>query len=491
VIASLRSRADATILRWQGRLDDDAADRMLPWIIATVLALVLALLALARHRSLDADPSLAAGVQATFLIAEGSAPEVTVGGGGNALADQLSLVLYPLAVVTRVLPSATALLVVQAIALALTVVPLWRFGRAHAGLRVGAVATLAFVFALYPAIHAVNLGGFHAAVFALPALVWAMHLGMAKRILPFALAIAVVLATRSDLGLAVAGVGIVLALTGQRSLGWRTALVGVGWAAVATVVIQPLVGGGLASHADSFARFGDAPASIVWGMVSQPGEVVGALVRERNFELFVVLFGPLLFLPVLAPRFLVGLLPLQVLYLLADTPNAELFGPQAVAATAFLFLSTAVALHRLGRQGVERVVVDPRILVALLLAGSVFFIREAAASPYQQPWDWGGQDVTDAARRRAAGVIPADATVVASSEVAVLLAERLQLELWDPDAEPVPADDSTAMTYVIVDEAIAEGWTSADRRVYERRLEALGFTSVLVDGEISVWSATP
>ena len=50
---TFRRRVDNVILRWQGRLDCDQADRLAPWVFAVVLFIVLVLLALAQARSLD------------------------------------------------------------------------------------------------------------------------------------------------------------------------------------------------------------------------------------------------------------------------------------------------------------------------------------------------------------------------------------------------------------------------------------------------------
>ena len=60
----LRRRLENLSLRWQARLDSEWADRALPWLATLIMFVVLALLALARARSLEGTADLAAYSQA-------------------------------------------------------------------------------------------------------------------------------------------------------------------------------------------------------------------------------------------------------------------------------------------------------------------------------------------------------------------------------------------------------------------------------------------
>jgi hypothetical protein len=181
------------------------------------------------------------------------------------------------------------------------------------------------------------------------------------------------------------------------------------------------------------------------------------------------------FLPVIAPRYLLPALPLQALYLVADVPREAVFGQQTVAITPFIFIATAFALSRIGRMGVEKVTVDRRVLGALLLAGSVFFIRDAASSPYRSPWDWGGQDAVDGARIAAEEQIPSDAAVRASPSMLQLLAERDRLYELDT-SEPVdPAAAADGVDVVVLDERSWPDWTPTQRAEFIEGLTEAGF----------------
>jgi uncharacterized membrane protein len=469
---SLRRRADNSLLRLQGRLDSPVGDRVVPAVVAGVLFVVLASTALAQAAGPSARGLLAPSIQAVWLIGSGADPVVTIDAGPTLLARHLAVLIYPVALLTRWLPTVVTLVVIQSAALAAGVVPLWQLARRDASLRVGASLVLVVVYALYPAVHGANLAGFHTEVFALPALLWAAHFGLAGRRGWFWVAVAVVLAARSDLGLAVAGLGLALWLVGRPALGRLAVVVGLAWAALAGLVIQPLLGDGTTTGA--YATFGDSPWEIVAGLFTQPGDVLAALAQESTMATFVVLFGPVLFLPLLAPRLLVGVVPIQLLYVVADTPDEGLLAQGAVPMMAFVFLSTAFALARLGRKGIERVTVDARLLVALLVAGVVFFVTDAPSSPYRQPWSWGSTPTVEL-QRTVFDDLPPDVAVRASPSVLDVLAERprlYRLELGDrPDAVAATRD----VDLVVVDRAQFDAWDPVRRRVFADGMTSLGF----------------
>lgn len=475
------------MLRWQARLDSEWVDRVLPWLLSTGLFLWLVALALAKARSLDGTVDLAAYTQAAWNIREGHEPVMTVTNGAHVLAQQAAFLFYPMVGVTYLTTIIPGLLVIQSAALAVAIVPLWRIARRLANLRVGAVGTLAFVYAVYPTMHNLNLAGFDPAVVALPGLLAAFYFGLTERWRWFAACCVVIVLARADLAIAVAGFGGLLVFEGKRRHGLLTMGSALGWTLVAALVIQPAFGNGSFPHLDAFADFGDSPATAAWGMITHPLEVLTRLVSEQNFNLAVTLLAPVVFLPVLAPRFLVPVLPLQVLYLVADVPSEAVYGKQTIAITAFIFLATAMALRRLGRMGVEKITVDPRLLGALLLAGTVFFVRDAASSPYREPWDWGGQDEIDAVRLDAQELIAPDARVRASRSMLQVLAERqvlYQLELGD---RPDPARAAREVDVVVLDEREIQGWDAVERRVFRLGMQTSGFEVVLDDQQIVVF----
>jgi uncharacterized membrane protein len=483
----LRRRVDTLMLRIQGRFDSDWSDRVLPWLCAGALFVTLTLLASARIRSLEATADHAGAIQASWLIHHGLDPIVTVTTGQHVLAPQVALVLYPISVLAFILPIGAALVLLQSGALAFAVLPIWRICRRLANLRVGTSMCVVAAYVLFPAVHRLNLAGFHPEALALPALLYAAYFGLSSRWRRFGLCCAFVLVCRADLGLAVAGLGALVWAQGRKPEGKVAVGVGVLYALAAVALIEPHLTGGTEAHLGVHTGFGDTPASVAWGMLTQPADVVRALVREENLDLLGRLLAPVLFLPVLAPRFLLPVAPLQALYLTADLPGAGVHGEQTVAAIAFVFLATAFALGRIGRSGSDRVRVDRWVLVALLVASVVTFGREGAASPYRQPWAWGGRDQRDHARLAAVELVGETRAVRASSNLVAELAERRQVHQLRVGANPDPVAAGRGVDAVILDGSTVPTWSAQDRTRFRAGLAAQGFQRVSNREEVEVF----
>ena len=296
---------------------------------------------------------------------------------------------------------------VQSGLLALGVVPLWRIARRVADLRVGASLVLLSAYALYPAIHDLNTAGFHPAVLALPALLGMALFGLTGRWWLFGACAVVAVLTRADLALVTAAFGGLLVLEGRRRAGLITMGVSVAYVVVALLVIQPYYNDGAFVHAIAFEHYGSSPLGALGGLLAHPFRALGDLIDQQNFEILVMLFAPVFFLPFVAPRYLLPVVPLECLYLIANVSEERVARPEhAVAITAFIFVATAIGLSKIGRRSVERVNVDRRVLIALVFASAVFFVQDSPASPYEEPWAWGVRDVADQARLDAADLVP-------------------------------------------------------------------------------------
>lgn len=471
---SVRRRLDNLSLRWQARLDSAWADRVVPWAASGLFFLVLASLALAQARSLQTGQDLGTYAQAQWLINRGQAPVSTIT-DLDLFAEQAGVGFYPVAWLTRYLDAIPTLLIVQAAALAVGMVPIWHLARRVARLRVGAAGAVLVAYALYPALQDLNLADYHQASLGVPALLGAALFGLEKRWIPYSLCCAAALACRADYGLVIAALGLLLVLEGSRRAGGITALAALAWTVIALQAVQPSLADGAFVHADAFAQYGSSPVAVAWGMLTSPLQVLGDITSEENFRLVVVLLAPVFFLPLLAPRYLLPAIPLECLYLVANATDERAARPEhAVPMIAFVFVATVFALSRIGRPSIERVNVDRRVLAALMLASAIFFVQEADSSPYQDPWTWGGQDSADAARREAAGRVADDAAVRASPSMLALLAERERVEVLETAPNPHVRRAADGVDVIAFDENEA-GWDEAGRQRFSEGLAELGF----------------
>ena len=418
----LRRRVDRQLLRWEARLETQTGDRYVPVVVAVGLAGLLATLGLSRLDDLGAGADLAGYTQALWLLREGRRPEVTIFGGDHVLELHWSLILYALAPVSRVVDAARLLVVLQAAALGIAVLPLWRLARSVCRLRVGASTVLIVAYGLHPATWALGTVDFHPEALAVPALITVMYAGHARRWTLFWVAVALVLVCRADLGLAVAAFGIVLLTDGERRAGLWALGVGSFWSLSLLLVMQPLIGDAEFAGGQ-YASYGGSLAEVVTTMVRHPDTVLGDLTAEANVDLLVELLAPVIFLPLLAARQLLTALPLLALYLVADASGPSVLAERSALLLPVVVVATTFALQRVGDLGVDRVFVDGRIQAAVVLASALLFLTQSPASPYREPWHW-GQDASDRAVLEAAALVPREVSVRSSTSGLVPLAER-------------------------------------------------------------------
>ncbi|MFN0028907.1 MAG: DUF2079 domain-containing protein [Acidimicrobiales bacterium] len=402
-LAPLRRRVDNMALRWHARLDSPFADRSLPFILAGAVFVILAAMALAQTRSLQPSESLARYSQAAVQVHAGDGSAITYVPPGVAAPQSIShldgsLLLYPAGWLVGFLPVREGLVLLQALALSWAVLPLWRLARRVANLRVGATSALIVAYALYPPLHAMNSGGFHPLVLAVPLLLVLVQRALSGSILRLGLVSILVLTLSAELALVLVGVGVMLALTVRRRAGIGLALMGaLGCLAAQTV---SWYGAGDDVFIDGVAHPSGARTAlaVLVDAVVNPTAALEQLGDRRVLVVVASLLLPVALLSVYSLRYLLAVVPLQLAYLLSDLPGGELLGVRAAVPMVFVFAAATFALARLGRSGGDRISVPPRLSGALVGVAVLFFVLDAAPSPYERPWDWGSRDAADGIR---------------------------------------------------------------------------------------------
>lgn len=483
IVRSLRNAG----LRWQARLEGVGPDRFLPWLIAIVLFIIFEGLALARFRSLELGSQIASWMQGVWLVGEDLDPFVTLT-GRNLFEGQLSLIMWPIAQVSTVVPAGPLLITLQAGALAIGVVPLWRIARSVLEHGVESALVLAAAYGLQPQLHNLNLSEFHPEALSVPAFLWAYLFSQDKHWVRYSIMVAFALSTRSDLGLVVIGLGGLLAIEGRTVQGRVTAAVGALWAAVALIVFNADLAGGEFGFADAFATYGDSPVAILWGMLTNPLQVLSDFFAEDNFFKLLILFAPWMFLPVVRPRFQLPLVLFGAFSFIAAIPPGEFFNAQQdVAALAFLPIASAFALRAVGRPSVQRVFVSLRLLGGVLVASVAFFLFASGSSVYEDPWDWGVRTADDVDVIDAAEFVQPDDSVAAIDRALPLLTQRVDLIEFPPGLDIYkPADPTFRADVLIIDEAAPE-WTDTGRFTFEDVTAAAGYVVEERFGSISVY----
>jgi len=465
----------------QARLEAGAGDLWIPAALTVALITGLVVSALSKLRNLESGADLAAYTQASWLIGQGIEPKASLlGDDVHMLELGWSFVLYPLALIGRFLPPAEVLVVAQAVALGVAVIPLWLLARNVNKLRIGAASALIVAYALHPATHRLGTDDFHPESLAVPALIAMAYFGATKRWTAYWLCIAMALATRADLGLAIALWGFVVLGTRARATGLWTLGVGVSWSLGLLLVVQPLMGDGTGANAASINTVGFG--RVVFSALRGPTE----LFAQSNMTLIVSLLAPVIFLPLLSLRHLAPALPLASLYLIAGGGAA--FAERAAMLLAFVVIAATFALNRLGNMGVDRVFIDVRVLSTLVAAAVLVYVSASPISPYEKPWETAGLDRTDVAVIKAAEMLPESVTVRATSSALTHLAERPWLFAIDSRRETSAAQVSFPQSVwaVLVAERDIPERGELEREEFERGMERQGFEIVMKDNEAGV-----
>ena len=474
-------------LRWQARLEGSGPDRALPWLIAIALFVIFEVLSIAQFRSLALGSELAAWMQGMWLLGENQEPFVTLT-GRNLFEGQFSLVMWPIAQISTIVPAGPLLLTLQSGALAIAVVPLWRISRSVLEHGVESSLVLAVAYGLQPQLHNLNLSEFHPEALSVPAFLWAYLYSQDKQWIRFGIMVLFALSTRSDLGLVVIGLGGLLAIEGRGRAGKITAASGAIWAALALLVFNADLAGGEFAFEDAFAAYGDGPVAILWGMLTNPVQVLTDFVAEDNFTKLLLLFAPWLFLPVIRPRFQLPLVLFGAFGFLAAIPPGEFLNAQQdVAALAFLPIASAFALRAVGRPSVQRVFVPLRLLGGVLVASSAFFLFAAGSSLYNEPWTWGVRGEVEENIISATEVVEPDASVTAMARMLPLLAERTDLIEFPVGINSYKPADPAFRSEVLIIDLDDEDWTDTGRFTFGDAAAAAGYVVEERFGSISVY----
>jgi uncharacterized membrane protein len=439
--------------------------------------------------------------QAAWLVQHGETPLVTVR-GLHLLGDHTYYLFLPMALLIAPFPTAQALLVGQALILAVAVFPLAAFARRVAGLGEKSTAAVLGAYVFYPALQNLGAVEFHPEVLAVPLFLGAMLYAGTGRWRPYTLCVAAVLLTREDLAITVTMLGLVLLVTGevhagQRRAGAWTAAAGVAAWLINTQLVLPYFSGTYV-QTERMSRYGDGVAEIAAFLVTNPVTVVTDQLTGDALTIWVALFGPLLFLPLLAPRWVLPALPLQALFLLSDRPTAEVIERQYVAqAIPFFLAAAAVGLASVQAYGRRRGWRGfPSGLAPALVAATVLsWATWSTTSPRAEP-GWERADATDRALVEAIDLVPDGAAVAGTDRTWPRLADRIDLynfpspytDFAPPrDARPV-ADRQADLDWVVVDSRDNAG-EGSERAAWVRRLREQGWRTVYAQHGVVVLAA--
>lgn len=241
-----------------------------------------------------------------------------------------------------IFPSAYTLMALQTTLLALGAAPVYLIARDRFKSRWAGVAWAA-VYLLYPTLHFVNMTPpFQARVVGILGLLWAFRFFQQDRLWPFLAALLLAMTARTDVALVAVAFGL-YALLSRRSWAWFAPplLAGLAWFYVAISIISPSfyypdfnpatiqapiaaqddiyneTWPGTSAQIGYYAHLGESIPDIIINIVTHPVEVMQLMFGPAKLVYLALMFGTLLFLPLLAPKELLLCAPIFAINLLS------------------------------------------------------------------------------------------------------------------------------------------------------------------------------
>jgi uncharacterized membrane protein len=389
------------------------------WMIF-MTALVLNCYSIARHQLFHSTAfDLSYFDQAAYLISQGQTPIVSFW-GYHFLGGHADWIMYPIALLYKLIPAVYWLFSLQAIALALGGLPIWWLSRSY-GLSRSQGITMVAVYLLQPLVFNVNLFDFHPEVMAIPCLLGAVLAARLNRFIPFLGLIIISLGCRDSLSLNIAALGLWLCWERRWRFGLTALGLGSAWFVIATQVLIPYFRPGGVEAVGRYGMLGDSLVAIALSLFTQPHLVLQQLLTLANLGYLVLFLAPLIW--GLNWRYLAPILPgLPTLFLNLLTsyaPQKDLVHQYSLPILPWFLIAIMAAMA----QGQTWLKSRRAILVWSLICFLSLAKFGYLGSRYLSRLD------TWVATRRAIALVQPDSSLLTGNAIAPHLAHRSQLKL--------------------------------------------------------------
>jgi uncharacterized membrane protein len=281
---------------------------------------------------------------------------------------------------------------------------------------------VAIAYLAYPGVQWAITWQFHPEAIAAGLLALAVLAADGRHHRTMAVLLALAALCGEEVGLVVAGFGALLVAGGRRALGWRTVAAGLGWFLVATYVLIPAVNGRQTLLFEAvYGLTGSGPRALLTGLPTMAGHALQTGLANDGIGYLLLVFVPLLGLPLLAPRWLWPVAPPLLLNLAAVQPEHHQIRFHYLATAAPLLAAGAVAgLAVVARR--RRRLLAPLLVLLVLVAG--FMDWRFGPAPWSREPVAVPAGAADPARRQALALVDPDAAVSAQFNLVPHLAHR-------------------------------------------------------------------
>lgn len=417
-----------------------------PIMMATFIVIAI-FLGFRQHAAFQTGLDLSAYTHLFWNISQGGG-FIILPGPTNYLANHFSPLLLLIAPLFALWPDARMLMVVQSIALTITIIPAYLILRQR-HLLLAPLLVLAFV--LSPLLHQTAVAEFHGVMLAAPFLSWAFYALYTRRTRLLLIMLGIAVLAREDMGLFVATFGLFILLfhKGQRLLGLALMVLGGLWTVVVISWVMPSLGNAY-RHFDFFSSVGgESLGEMASNAIRDPMRLVSSLFTTSKLNTFVRFMAPFAFLPLVALGYPLLWLPIVLVYLISNASGSGLLTAWRLAPfLPLLWGSIAVLFVRLRPRWAGSA------MAVLLIATIVGFFMFS-------PFPGGGQfnpalyqvnEHTQIGEEIVASIPPDASYVVAQNGLMPHLATRPEIRLfplYNPARSPdlIVVDEKTSNQY--------------------------------------------
>jgi len=412
-----------------------------------------AALSMLRHRAFETGRfDLGNMVQAVWATAHGHPLAVTDlhGEQFTRLGAHVDPILVLFAPLWWLWPSPDLLLTVQAVAVALGAVPVFKLARKHLGDERAALG-FALAYLLLPAVQWLTLNEFHPVALACPLLLWAFWFLDEDRLAAFAATALLAATTKEEIPLVLAGFGLWYALSHRRrAVGAAITAAGLAWTLLAVRVVIPHFNDGAESSFYSrYSEIGGSPRGVLHTAVHDPGTLFSTAFDHSGTHYLLHLLGPLGGLFLLAPLAAAAALPeLAINLLSATSPQRSIHFHYTAGEIPPLVVATVLGTARLTRRrpGTALPVATALVALALLANFRLGAIPLWSMLPGGEDYQARAASVSrhDEIAARALRLIPSSAPVAATNSLGGHLSARRRVLSFPflEDADWIAADET-------------------------------------------------
>ena len=378
--------------------------------------------------------------QAIYLISKGNEPISTLL-GFHILSDHGALVLYPLALFYKILPSTYFLFFLQSFALSLSIFPLYKLSKINNISKKNLNASY-FAFLLYPIVFNVNIFDFHPEVLAFPLVLEIfVRFRLSETKISFELIkkILFILSCKVTNSFLVFGLGIWLILKGFYKSGYLLILLSILWFNAIAFFLIPYFGNENSSIFRQTSKFGLNDEivlnlftfnKVIWQLILQ-------IFTVSNLEYLILIILPFLYILLNKKRFIlfenfIPFIPLIFLNLISDSyPMKNLVHQYSLFIVPFIAISVQESLSPSVFLGIKnypawfqkrssKIIIFWAILTFLIFSRFTYFF-----GPYHNHFE------SSKARREAITLINNNSSVLTTNDLVPHLSRRKNIKFTD------------------------------------------------------------